>query len=189
MTGDIADVARIVAATPWLCEVLRAIRDVAPPSWYVAAGAVRDTVWDALSGRPSAGPFGDIDVVYFDQNAAPAEAYAAKLREMMPAYEWEVTNQALVHEWQSRRGRVVAPYGSVEAAMSAWPETATAVGVTLAAAGRISVLAPLGLADLMSLTLRRNPQAVDPGAFSARVAHKRWRERWPTLRVVDPDDA
>jgi hypothetical protein len=52
MTDERAEVIRMVKSAPWLVAVLEAVRDVAPPDWYVAAGAVRNTVWDILSGRP-----------------------------------------------------------------------------------------------------------------------------------------
>jgi len=181
----------IVAATPWLVAVLEAVRDVAPPDWCVPAGAVRNAVWDALSGRRSDGPSGDIDVVYFDAAGSDADRaeYQARLRTRFPTYDFEVTNQATVHLWQSRElGRTVAPYPSLAAAIGVWPETATAVGVTIDVHGQLSVLAPMGLADLLSLTVRANSRCPDRRAYADRLERKRWRDRWPALTIV-PSDA
>ncbi|HMI86308.1 MAG TPA: hypothetical protein VK550_19575 [Polyangiaceae bacterium] len=41
----------MVRSTPWLLETIQIVRDVGPPGGYVAAGAVRDTVWNWLTGR------------------------------------------------------------------------------------------------------------------------------------------
>jgi hypothetical protein len=173
---------RIVSGTPWLVEVLAAVRDHGPPGGYVAAGAIRNTVWDFLHDRVSAGPPNDIDVVYFDPSAAPCSA-EARLRTRFPRYRWEVTNQALVHHWQSvDAGRAIPAYPSLGAALGSWPETATAVAARLADSGAIEVLAPFGLDDLFALEVCRNPTASNPGAYDARIASKGWAARWPSLR-------
>lgn len=57
---------KIVNATPWLLEVLAAVRATGLPQAYVAAGCIRNTVWDSRHGRTCSAPSGDIDVVYFD---------------------------------------------------------------------------------------------------------------------------
>jgi hypothetical protein len=188
---DDARVRGIVAATPWLVAVLEAVQGVAPPNWCVAAGAVRNTVWDALTGRRTDGPSGDIDVVYFDPTGSDADRdeYQARLRTRFPAYDFEVTNQATVHLWQSHAlGHAVAPYPSLAVAIGAWPETATAVGVTLDVRSDISVIAPLGLADLLALTVRENLRCPDRRAYADRLERKRWQDRWPDLTIV-PSDA
>jgi hypothetical protein len=176
----------IVHSTAWLCEVLHIVREVGPPGAFVAAGAVRDTVWDCLTGRVSSGPYADVDVVYFD-NAEPARApgcHERSLRAAKPSIEWEVTNQATVHRWHwQTRGALVVPHQSLDEAVATWPETATAVGVRLATHGTVDVLAPLGLADLFGLCLRRNPVQTAE-VFWSRVAEKCWTQRWPELELV-----
>jgi hypothetical protein len=50
---DLADQLRaFVASSPELVQVLRAVRELGPEGAYVAAGAIRDTVWNTLTGRP-----------------------------------------------------------------------------------------------------------------------------------------
>lgn len=114
----------IVAATPSLLEVLAAVRAVGLPNCYVAAGAIRNTVWNALHGSPSEAPFGDIDVVYFDPADAPNTAQQ-QLFAKFPQYTWDVANQATIHQWQSADAeRPISAYTSIESALASWPEKA-----------------------------------------------------------------
>jgi hypothetical protein len=175
---------RIVRATPWLLDVLDVVRGIGLPECYVAAGAIRNTVWDFLSGQADSRPLGDIDVVHFDPLDAHRDAEAL-LRYCRPQYCWEVTNQATVHRWQSAlSGTPVTGYRSVADALERWPETATAVGVRLAVDGTMDIVAPFGLSDLFSMTVRPSPKLADPEAYRSRSKRKGWLVRWPTLRVL-----
>jgi uncharacterized protein len=175
----------IIQDTPWLCDVLRVVRDVGPPGAFVAAGAVRDTVWNALTGRTATEPYGDVDVVYWAETEpeSSSHGYEARLRAALPGVDWEVTNQATVHTWHWQAHRLrVPPHRTVAEGLATWPETATAVGVRLTAASELQVLAPLGLDDLFALRLRHNPALVGPDVFRQRVESKRWLQRWPELQ-------
>src|SRR6187397_667376 len=113
----------IVRGTPWLFTVLETVRSLGLPDWYLAAGAIRNTVWDALHGSTSSKPQSDLDVVYFDRMNLACDAEGT-LRAAMPEYAWEVTNQASVHHWQScATGRDIPAYDSIAASMASWPET------------------------------------------------------------------
>ena len=191
MTADlqteVAAVAHIVRRTTWLCEALKVVRDAAPAGAYVAAGAVRDTVWNFVTGRPCSAPEGDVDVVYWSDAEGPdaSRAHEARLRAVLPDLDWEVTNQATVHLWHWRaQGQRIAPHESVADGLATWPETATAVGVRLTVEGELDVLAPLALADLLGLRLRHNAARAEADVFWSRVESKRWLQRWPELRVV-----
>lgn len=187
--SDRATLVHIVHSTKWLREVLRAVRELGPPGAFVAAGAVRDTVWDVLTGRPSTGPHGDVDVVYWADGELEGAAglHESSLRAGKPDIDWEVTNQAIVHRWHWQKARrLVAPHQSVKEGVATWPETATAVGIRLALDDTVEVLAPLGLADLFALRLRHNPAQAGVDVFWKRVADKRWMQRWPELRLVLP---
>lgn len=174
----------IVQASPWLMELLAGVAEHGPPGAWVAAGSVRDTVWDAVGGVARTEPHGDVDVVHFDPAPAVSDGdWTARLAARWPDYDFEVVNQALVHEWHQAEGRDVPPAGSVAEALATWPETATAVAARLGDGG-VEVLAPLGLEDLFGLVARHNPAVASAEVFAARVASKRWRQRWPGLRVV-----
>jgi hypothetical protein len=183
----VTELVRIVRETPWLCGILDVVREVGPAGAYVAAGAVRDSVWNFLTGRASSGPQGDVDVVYWSdsEDADASQAHEARLRGVRPEVDWEVTNQATIHIWHRRtQGLSIAPHRSVADGLATWPETATAVGLRLTSQGEMEVLAPLGLADLFALRLRHNAALTPPELFWKRVEAKQWRQRWPELEVV-----
>ncbi len=180
---DHARLEAIVVTTPWLMGMLRAVRDVGPAGAHVAAGTIRNAVWDVLHDRAPL-PAWDVDVVHVAEGGSDA-AYARALENRLPEHSWEVTDQRLVHEWQSTRlGRDVPPYRTLEEALRVWPETATAVAVALTDDGRLDVIAPHGLADLFALVVRPSPALLDATAYHARCVEKKWQERWPKLTVL-----
>jgi len=186
----LARLRHIVESTPWLMEVLEVVRDVGPSGAYVAAGAIRDTVWGFLTRRPLKTPWADVDVVHFDKSE-PAELssyHETQLGLRAPSVRWEVTNQAWVHAWHElAEGQRHRPHTSVLEGLATWPETATAVGVRLEASAEISVMAPFGLDDLFNLVVRHNPARASAAVYRRRVVTKQWASRWPELRILTPE--
>lgn len=185
-----ARLATLARNSPWMMEAMAAVRSLGLPSWCIGAGAVRNLVWDALHGLEPAPPR-DIDVAHFDADDLSEQrdqALEARLRALLPQLPWEVTNQAGVHLWfEGVFGHAVAPLRSLEEAVASWPEYATSVALRLEADDRISVIAPHGLDDLFSITVRRNPSRVSLQTYRQRCAQKRYAERWPRVRVIlDP---
>ena len=122
------------------------------------------------------------DVLYFnpsDLSREREEAIEARLAAAMPGVPWSVRNQARMH---LRNGD--DPYHDTEDAMRYWLETATCVAVRLEADGRVTVIAPYGLDDL--LALRSGPTSRGRERYSAyleRMRVKNWPARWPRVRV------
>ncbi len=180
---DAAGLARFVESRAALRGALAAIAAHGPAGAWIGAGALRNAVWDRLSGRdPDAVPPADLDVVFHDPaDATPARdaALEARLRAAAPGLPWSVSNQARMH---ARNGH--APYANLADAIAHWPETATAVAARLGPAG-VEILAPHGLDDLFALILRPTPaHRADPAALLARLAAKGWQARWPGLRLA-----
>jgi len=181
-----ARIEAILARCPGHVDALRVVALAGPVGAWIGAGFVRNAVWDSLAGRrPDARALADIDVVHLDATRPDATRDAAfedALRTSRPALPWSVTNQARM---AARHGH--APYASVAAAISVWPETATAVAVRLAG-GALQVMAPHGLDDLFALVARPSPaHAANPSVARARIAAKQWRARWPGLRMIGLD--
>lgn len=171
----------LVAAHPARMHILCLVRELALPDCWIAAGFVRNCVWDHLHGFADAPLPQDVDVIWFDPARASREgdaALEAALHARDGTVAWSVKNQARMH---GRNGD--QPYASATDAMRYWPETATCAGVRLDAAGRIEVAAPHGLDDLFGLVLR--PTARFGGekhpVYLERVRAKGWRARWPRL--------
>ena len=168
--------------------VVRALNIVklhGPAGAYVAAGFIRNLVWDLRYGRAPDYSDADIDVVYFDTTDPCRESesrFENALTHMMPGYDWQVRNQARMHVAVGDE-----PYADVADALSHWPETATAVAVRLNGKDGLEILAPFGLHDLMRHVLRPTPAitARDLHIFTARVQQKGWLTRWPHLAVAN----
>lgn len=194
MQSDLAQRARLielVAHSDWFMDALRAVRGLQLHSWCIGAGAVRNLVWDALAGKTERSMLSDVDIAYFDASDVSADRdrqLQARLEARVPDVPWEVTNQAGVHLWfEQYFGHAVAPVHSLAAAVATWPEFATSVGVFLADDERIEVIAPLGLDDLFTMTVRHNPARASVANYQARVAQKKYHQRWPGVTIVEAE--
>lgn len=177
----------LVRSSTSLMAALGAVRALGLGSWCIGAGAVRSLVWDALHGFDAPSELQDVDVVHFTSEAAGAVSDAdleRRLDALIPAVQWEVTNQATVHHWfASSLGQVVPALASMEEGVSTWPEFATCVGVWLNDDDSIGVVAPHGLDDLFGLRVRHNPLRASFATYQQRVESKRFGERWPLLSI------
>jgi uncharacterized protein len=175
----------LVRAAPLLMRALRAARDVDAPDWLLAAGSIRNAVWDALHDRPPQPPR-DLDVLFFDpDDPTPARDTAVEqaLRDREPQLPWEARNQASVHAWYPQRfGIEVQPFTASADAVATFPEIASCVGVRLLADDELLVVAPYGLDDLFAGICRHNAARAPLEVHEQRVAEKGWRERWPRVR-------
>ncbi|PSW04279.1 nitrate reductase [Photobacterium rosenbergii] len=161
-------------------RALQCARQLNLPQCYLAAGFVRNLVWDHLHGYSEATPLNDVDVVYFDPGEDDPNQYLVyerQLTQMLPLFNWQVRNQALMH---FRNGD--SPYRGTLDAMSYWPEKETAVGVRLDSQGEYECTAAFGFESLLALQLNPNPKRPH-SLFAERVRNKNWLEHWPKLVV------
>lgn len=75
------------------------------------------------------------------------------------------------------------PYAGTADAIGRWPETCTAVAARLAADGRVEVLAPWGVTDLLGLVVRPTPAFARRLDVFERVRAKEWTERRAGITV------
>lgn len=186
-----ARLVRIVRADRDLMHVLTTVRGLDLPDWRVFSGAVYQSVWNALTGRPAGYGRKDFDLGYFDPDTS-WDAEDVVIKRVAAAFEEpfrtdvEVRNQARVPIWfPSHFGEPYDPIANTDEALGRFVAPAFAVGVRLEADDTISVAAPLGLEDLFGLVLRPNPTrgvARDWG----RVVEKRLA-LWPELTVIEPE--
>lgn len=165
-------------------HLLRSVRDLRLEHWCVAAGTIRNLVWDHLHGHREAKLPSDTVLIHdpVETDAAYERTLERQLSMAAPEVRWEVVNQATIHRYTGDPD----PYPSVEYAMSRWADLVTAVGAHLDDHDRISVLAPGALDDLFGLRVRPNlatPTSAD--VYRNRIATKGWAERWPLL-TIDP---
>ena len=151
----------ILASARLVSEALNRAQLLNLENYYIGAGCIAQTVWNALSGNPLEFGIKDIDLVYFDSNLDPEaeDRVITRAKELFAnlGTEVDVKNQARVHLWyQAHFGYGIRPYDSLEAAIRTWPTTATAIGVRKQPDGTLKVYAPFGLDDLFAKTVRPN---------------------------------
>ncbi|CAN5205297.1 nucleotidyltransferase family protein [soil metagenome] len=177
----------IVRADTDLMHVLTIVRSLAPPDWRVFSGAVYQSVWNAMTGRPVGYGRKDYDLGYFDPDTS-WDAEDAVIQRVAAAFgspfsdQVEVRNQARVHLWfRDRFGEAYAPLPDTDTALTRFVAPAFSVGVRLEADDTISVAAPFGLGDVFAMTLRPNPERPLAKGWDKAVASA--RSRWPELTV------
>ncbi|PTP83124.1 nucleotidyltransferase family protein [Vibrio splendidus] len=170
----------LIKQDPLRIQVLDCVAQLDLPQCYVAAGFVRNLVWDHLHDFDSPTPLNDIDVIYFDTIDTSYESdlrYEALLKQRLPELNWQVRNQAYMH---TRNGD--EPYQGSLDAMSYWPEKETAVAVKQSLNGDIECISSFGLESLFDLQITPNPKR-NRDIFDQRVQSKNWLTQWSKLTI------
>lgn len=156
-------------------QALECVANLGAIDAWLAAGFVRNLVWDKLHGTVTA--LSDIDVIYYEPNDCSEvtdRAYEVRLSTMLDL-PWSVKNQARMHLKNNHN-----PYVSVSDAMSYWPEQQTALAVRVRA-GELQLLNLFPLGPLLALELSPNPKST-PGVFESRLKAKNWLADYPLLK-------
>jgi uncharacterized protein len=150
-------------------EVLPAIAQLNLPNWWLAGGAVRNTVWRTIFGGDDCKlVIKDFDIAFFDVEGNRSQELGAKetLTSEFPNYLFDIKNQASFVRWRDG----CQTYISTEDGVSNWLHTATAVGVRVNIQGEWEFFTPYGLDDLFNGIIRptpthtNNPDAHNKGA-------------------------
>jgi hypothetical protein len=169
-------------------SVLQRARDFDLADWMIVSGAIYNTVWNSLTGKPSGYGIKDVDLFYFDASDLSWEAEDVVIKagethfaELPVAVE--IRNQARVHLWYPERfGRQCPAYRSSSHSLSYFSSKTHAVGVRLAGTGEFEVTAPFGLDDIFSFRIVPN-RVIDNRATHEEKA-ARAKQRWPEISVV-----
>lgn len=180
-----ADIIEVISNDEKMMHMLRIVRDVQLPDWYIGAGFVRNKIWDELHDYKIATPLNDVDVIYFDLTDISENAeknIQEKLSAQMPNEKWSVTNEARMHIVNGDE-----PYRSSADAFSKWPETATCVAVRLEDKGSLALAASYGIDDLVHMRARPTPYTLErrPELFTQRMEEKKWHKIWPQVTIVN----
>lgn len=166
---------------PVRLQALDCVSKLNLPDCYLAAGFVRNLVWDYLHDKTEPTPLNDIDVIYFDREELDPDQYKiyeAELSRLMPELNWQVRNQAIMHLSNGDQ-----PYLNSVDAMGYWPEKETAVAVRQLANGSFECVSAFGFESLFDLKLSHNLKR-DREVFDSRVYSKDWLLIWPKLQLV-----
>ncbi len=187
MSDPEARLEAIVRADPDLMTVLEGVRAEGLNDWLIFSGAVYQSVWNHLTGRPAGHGIKDFDVGYFDPDYS-WDAEDAVIRRVAARFDEplksriEVRNQRRVSEWfPAKFGQPWPPVGATAEALSRFVAPAFAVGVRLEPDDRLTVEAPFGLDDMFAMVLRPNPTR--PLAADWDRVVEKLVARWPELKV------
>jgi hypothetical protein len=123
---------------PVRCQLLAVLAGLQLPDAWLAAGFVRNLVWDRLHGYTVPAPLADLDVIYFDVTDCRPErdrAIEMALAERAPGWPWSVRNQAGMHLRNDD-----APYADSLDAMRFWVEVESALAARLTMKGELEVV-------------------------------------------------
>lgn len=136
--------------------VLPEIATLNLPDWWLAGGAVRNTVWGSIFGDSCQLIINDFDIAFFDAQGNRSQELVAKdaLSAKFPNYKFDVKNQSSFARWRDGR----KTYNSTEDGISNWLHTATAVGVRVTLQGEWQFFTPYGLTDLFDGIIRPTPE-------------------------------
>lgn len=161
-------------------RLLEIAADLNLNDWCLAAGFLRNMVWDRLHGTEFSTPLNDIDLIHYDTNDTSEKSdkeYESILTDKINR-PWSVKNQARMH---LRNNDI--PYLSTCDAMSYWVEIETAIGVRLRENREIEIVAPFGLESLFEFTVTLNAKRPKLKDFEYRINSKGWLRKWPRLIV------
>ncbi len=183
---------RLLGGNATVREILRRAPSLNLPNWYLGAGCIAQTVWNAFHGFEPTFGIKDYDLVFFepsdlspDAEAAQAERAKDLLKDLDARVD--VKNEARVHLWYADRfGYAISPYESVEHAINTWPTTATSIGVRTKGDESLIIYAPFGLNDLLGMIVRANKAQITQTIYEEKA--QRWLALWPRLRKIEWDE-
>ncbi|MBI2003432.1 MAG: nucleotidyltransferase family protein [Parcubacteria group bacterium] len=181
------EILALIKSDEWMMSILKVASELNLPDWVIGAGFVRNKVWDYMHGyKKEEVDTNDIDLIYFDPSGNEESDDRSLSEELKnkTGLDWEVVNEAYAHKWYTIEP---PPYISSEDVISKWPETATCVGVKIEN-GKLKLVAPYGVGDLVNLIIRPSPMFVDKdnvkNVVIERMNKKKWLEKWPKLKVI-----
>ena len=168
---------------PDMMAILTIIRNLCLKDSWLAAGSVRNFIWNILSDKSPFDCETDEDLIFFDPDVSYEETLAieSKLREDVPQYQWELKNQVYMHQHSPH----TAPYTSSRDAMSKYPERCTALGLRLNEESTLELFNPYGLEDILNFQVRPTPHFLENQdrmeLYRTRLSKKNWQDKWKNL--------
>ena len=192
--GEVAQraaLSAIIRSSPLLMEVLAGLRDDELPDHLLVAGAIYNSVWNRLTGRPDLTGINDIDVFYFDESDLGYDAEDVVIRRLAARFASlplpvQIRNQARVHLWFPQKfGVPFMPLVSSEEMLGRYASKTHAVAARLETDDSLTIVAPFGLDDIFSFRVTPNPVLMNKPAHDAKGA--RAKSIWPELTVLPWD--
>jgi uncharacterized protein len=189
VSEDEARFRELVVTNPVIAALIDRLPALDLADCWIVAGAVMQSVWNAIENRAPDYGIRDYDVFYFDPDLS-WEAEDRAIRSAADAFRdidasIEVRNQARVHLWfDKRNGTNGYPrLTSARHGIDVFLETPSMIGIHPTGGGTFEVYAPLGFDDLFGFVHRRNPASVGPETHYVEKSARR-KALYPRLTVV-----
>ncbi len=173
-----------------LKTILERLEGYGLDNYYVAAGAINQTVFNYYHNNSMNYLIDDYDIVYYDEDLS-YEKEDKIIKEINLLCKdlnvsLDIKNQARVHLWfKNKFGYSIEPNKSVEDAISKWGSTVTCIGVRLKN-NELTIFAPYGLNDLFSLIIRPNKENFIKKGYEEKT--RKWKQNWPKLTIIPWDN-
>lgn len=173
-----------------LKTILERLEGYGLDNYYVAAGAINQTVFNYYHNNSMDYLIDDYDIVYYDEDLS-YEREDKIIKEINLLCKdlnvsLDIKNQARVHLWfENKFGYSIEPNISVEDAISKWGSTVTCIGVRLKN-NELTIFAPYGLNDLFSLIIRPNKENFIKKGYEEKT--RKWKQNWPKLTIIPWDN-
>ena len=184
-----------VSQNKTLLTVLTRAATLRLPNWYLAGGAISQTIWNVVTGKPPTHGIQDYDLVYYDPSDLSWEAEDAVIQQGRALFadvsvEVEIRNQARVHLWYGPKYGIPCPqHKCTESAIQTWLSTSAMVGISLPDANSgpdaWSIFAPRGFSDFFNLVVRPHRELGTKAAYDKKAV--RWRSHWDGLTILPWD--
>lgn len=177
----------LTSQVPELMKVLGHLRAMRLPDHLVGGGAIYQTVWNALTGRPRWYGVKDIDVIYFDDTNLSFEAEDRIIRAVLAEIgdlpvPLQIRNQARVHLWfEERFGFAVDPLTCSNDALLRYSTKTHSVAVRLADDDQLHIEAPFGLNDMFSFRVVPNHTLDNHHTHEEKAT--RVKALWPEVEI------
>lgn len=174
-----------------LMIILNYIDELNIPNYYIAAGAVFQTIWNYYDNKPLNYGIKDIDIIYYDSNNLSKDdekelenKIVNHFKKLNLNYEFDVHNEARMHLWKKENeNQNIHQYKNSEDAIDKWIATVHAIGITKDN-NKIKVYAPCGLSDIFSKTIRPiKHKANSKDLYDNKV--RGWEKRFNGLNIIE----
>ncbi|TDQ84380.1 hypothetical protein A8950_0931 [Dongia mobilis] len=183
------DLAAAALANPINRAILTRLPMLGIGDAWLVAGAVYQSYWNALGGRPPTSGIKDYDIFYFDDRDLSYAAEDAVVKRAALVFAdldaiIDVKNQARVHLWyHDRFGAEWPPVASARAAIGRFQIRCTCVGLQPLPDGTLELHAPYGIDELERGVLAANDAC--PARNGFREKAESLRARWPWLVIPE----
>lgn len=152
--------------------------------YYLAGGAIYQTIFNYLHGYDLNYGIKDYDIIYFDDSNLSYEAEDQVIKEVKKFFKdfdmginLDIKNEARAHIWlKEKYNENLEKYNNLEEVLRSWGFSACSIGVRIEG-NFVKVLAPYGLEDLFNMKIRK------VGNYDVTEKARELKNKWPNIDI------